>query len=283
MIIVKISGGLGNQMFQYALALKFYYQGIETKLDTLKYEYYQVHNNFELNRVFCKTLPIATKQEVANLGYLKDNRIIRWLIKTPFKKKSIYVENGLGFHKEVLNKNKGYIWGYWQNENYFIDIETRIREAFVFPELDTDPLKRVAEKINKTNSVSIHIRRGDYLEHPLYKGICNIDYYEKSIKYISNSLENLEFFIFSNDMEWVKKNLNYPNVNFIDFNYGLDSYRDMQLMSMCKHNIIANSSFSWWGAWLNVNENKIVIGPRQWTNKKNDGSEEIIPNGWIRI
>lgn len=139
-------------------------------------------------------------------------------------------------------------------------------------------------RIIETNSVSIHIRRGDYLSEinqGLYGGICTEMYYAKAITYICNKIDQPSFFVFSNEIDWVKNNVDIPNPTYIDFNNGADSWQDMFLMSQCKHNIIANSSFSWWGAWLNRNTNKIVITPSRFINLEEDS--DIIPDAWIRI
>jgi Glycosyl transferase family 11 len=176
--------------------------------------------------------------------------------------------------------------GYWQSEKYFIDCSKLIRKDFTFKnELDSYNLK-LKSKIDKTNSVSIHIRRGDYVNNlntNATHGLCSIDYYIKAVNYITERIESPYFFVFSDDIEWAKKNimLNFP-CQFISHNIGSKSYLDMQLMSLCKHNVIANSSFSWWGAWLNSNDNKIVIAPRKWFAVNTDICD-LIPSNWISL
>ena len=131
-------------------------------------------------------------------------------------------------------------------------------------------------------SVGIHVRRGDYLNIPLYSGICDLPYYTRAIEYIKSKSKNPKFYIFSNDMEWCKINLPVENAVFVEANTGINSIFDMILLSSCKYNIIANSSFSWWGAWLNKNK-KAVIAPTKWyNNKKRDAAVELSAD-WIRI
>ena len=127
-----------------------------------------------------------------------------------------------------------------------------------------EPNTQIFEKIEKTNTVSIHIRRGDYLKDKQRNNICNVEYYKLAIEKIKTYIEHPSFFVFSDDINWCKENFQNEEFNFIDWNTGNNSFIDMQLMSNCKHNIIANSSFSWWAAWLNINSNKIIIGPMYW-------------------
>lgn len=151
--------------------------------------------------------------------------------------------------------------------------------------------QKILEKITQTNSVSIHVRRGDYYNNEsafkIHGNITTKKYYENALEFIKEKVKNPVFFVFSDEFEWVKKNLyffsNYGEVHIIDWNKGFDSYIDLQLMSNCKHNIIANSSFSWWAAWLNKNKNKIVISPKKWVNNINENKIDIIPNNWIKI
>lgn len=284
MNIVSITGGLGNQMFQYALCLALKSAGHTVKLDISKYDYYKIHNNYELEDVFGINEHYASKSEVKKYGYLKDNRVTRFLLKTPWVKKSIFRENDRGYLPEVFLKKDSYFKGYWQNQEYFKNITHEIRSKYRFKPFDTEEQKCIAKKIQSCISVSLHIRRGDYLKHPLYSGLCQIDYYTRAYEYLKEKIEeNFEIFVFSNDVTWVKENFCFPKMYIIDCNQGKESYRDMQLMSLCKHNIIANSSFSWWGAWLNNNEDKIVIAPKVWVNSTKPAFQEIVPEGWIKL
>lgn len=145
------------------------------------------------------------------------------------------------------------------------------------------------KKIINSNSISLHVRRGDYENNSsakrLHGGICTLNYYKQAIELVASRIKNPVFFIFSNDLKWARENLElekYKQV-LVNLNKGNNSYKDMYLMSKCKHNIIANSSFSWWGAWLNANPKKIVICPKRWYNNKRLDSKDIVPESWIRI
>jgi len=179
-----------------------------------------------------------------------------------------------------------YLAGYWQSEKYFQDAEPIIREDFTFKIPMASRNEQIAEKIAQANAISLHVRRGDYVNNPHTKathGICSPDYYRDAIGYMAKQIENPHFFIFSDDMPWVRSQmkLDFP-CYYIEHNSGAESYNDMRLMSMCQHHIIANSSFSWWGAWLNPYPNKIVIAPRKWFANNSD-TDDLIPPGWIRL
>lgn len=191
------------------------------------------------------------------------------------------------FDQTVLhNLKSAYYLGYWQTEKYFSDIRSKILEAFTFPPLAEDNKNQVTiESIRRKNSISIHVRRGDYMKIGNTQGICTPDYYVKALKMMLEKTKPDVFLVFSDGIEWCKENLSEyfgdTPVVYVDWNTGPESFRDIQLMSNCKHNIIANSSFSWWGAWLNQNGSKIVIAPSRWMNNK--GWADIIPQSWNTI
>lgn len=145
--------------------------------------------------------------------------------------------------------------------------------------------QHLAEKIKDQITVSVHIRRGDYLQgnNLNYHGICGMDYYQNAIEYLQKKEKNLTFVFFSDDIERVKENFAMGSAYFVDRNVGKDAWQDMQLMSLCKHNIIANSSFSWRGAWLNANPEKIVIAPKHWFANPELTDQDIVPESWIRL
>jgi len=287
MIIVAFMGGLGNQMFQYALFKKFQLLGKDVKGDISFYDKNNAHNGFEIERVFNLKIPRASQEEI---NRLKDTsnflRKYRRFFRIFWKSTDIEQIN-FDFCESILLLDNAYLNGYWQSEKYFKDISKQVRKDFTFRNTDlTD--KKILKKIKNTNSISIHIRRGDYESDPntkkLLGGICTIDYYNQAINLIQSRINKPVFFIFSDDLNWAKENLRLSSKHFfIDINRGENSYKDMFLMSYCKHNIIANSSFSWWGAWLNKNQNKLVIAPAKWSNNKRLDSKDIVPESWIRI
>lgn len=292
MVELILTGGLGNQMFEYAaakaLALRL---NTELKIDlyALKKATTGTKRNFELdifeineqiisrykNRFLVKAYPIIEKNRAFFLkvfGYFRDGSAI------------VYAS---GFEKL---KGNVVLHGHFQNTKYFEEYEDTIRQSFSFKYQLDDKNLDLANKIKQTNSISIHIRRGDYLTNEQAKNnfaVCPIEYYQKAIAKIVNDIENPHFYIFSDDINWAKENLPLANISadYIDWNTGAESYKDMQLMSLCKNNILANSSFSWWAAWLNTNENKIVIAPNQWfaNEKRNKDLVDFYPKDWTII
>ena len=200
-----------------------------------------------------------------------------------------FIENEYSYNASIENTGKDcFLSGYWQSSRYFMAIEFLIREEFKFQKVsDKKNVNKVAQ-IKNENSVSLHIRRKDFVNNKYHDihGTCSIEYYLKAVKYIADMIKSPHFFIFSDDIEWAGTNLNlaFP-YEFVSGNTGELSYIDMQLMSLCKHNIIANSSFSWWGAWLNRNPDKIVIAPEQWfvDESMNAKTTDLIPETWLRL
>lgn len=286
MVIIRVQGGLGNQMFQYALYKELECRGKEVSLDIGIKRYSLPCKDYKLETLYHVKANYASREMVSkmsNKDFNKFHRILNRLFK--FKKRTHYKDICIGYNEKALLQSNIYLDGYWQSEEYFKDIKSKIRETFFLEINNNIQNEIVKKKILSSISVSIHIRRIDYADSPLYNNICTLEYYEHSINYIIAKLgkENLEFFIFSDDNDWVKKNLFVENAIYIDWNINSNDYMDMQLMARCKHNIIANSSFSWWGAWLNDNPNKIVICPSKWTNNKNINLKKIVPDEWIRV
>lgn len=290
MKIIYIFDGLGNQMFQYAFykKMKKLYKNVYGNIDTFKRDT-KIHNGYELKRIF--NVNIEEKNILFDSFFsrvrLKKINFFQKVIHKILRSLNliIYIENWSESIEERLNKKATiYYTGWWQSETFFKDISEEIRKDFSFPKILDKKNIEILEKIKNTNSISLHIRRGDYLQDKGLGGLAPLEYYQRAIEHIENKVENPYFFIFSNDIEWCKENLKLENVRYIDWNKGEDSYRDMQLMSLCKNNIIPNSSFSWWGAWLNNNPNKIVIAPEKWFNDctKIDYSN-VVPETWIKI
>jgi len=183
-----------------------------------------------------------------------------------------------------------FLRGFWQSEKYFLGHRKAILEEFSFKNSFSDENMKIATRIQETTSISIHVRRGDYVSNP---GACktfaslNIDYYQQAIRKINVNATNMLLVFFSDDIDWVKKNIigQLPNSYqyvIVNINKRSESYNDMHLMSLCKHNIIANSSFSWWGAWLNQNPEKKVVAPKRWfLIDKN--TIDLYPKDWIKI
>ena len=290
MIIVRVTGGLGNQMFQYAMYKSLEKKGKLVKLDSKSfYETKKEHNGYELERIFDIKPNKPTKEDLEKFDENNISTLFKIKRKLFGDKKFVYDTKEYVFNKDVYKLKNSYLNGYWQSIKYFEGIENDIKKDFRFKnQLDNKNLE-ILNEIENSNSISIHIRRGDYMSpenYNMYGCIATPTYYKKAIKVIEEKVENPTFFVFSNDMDWVNKNIQINSrVFYIDINSGNGSYKDMQLMSNCKHNIIANSSFSWWGAWLNENKNKIVIAPKKWINREDVDSDkiELFCEGWTLL
>lgn len=289
MKIVNVIGGLGNQMFQYAfaLSLKNKFQDEDVLIDTHHFNHYNLHNGYELNLIFKNVeFQFATKEQLKSVTrYIPHYKISRFVRKLFPKLESEYVEKYDYIYSEepFLIKDDCYYEGYWQSYKYYEDINKEIVHAFQFP-VPTDYNKKVADEISLSNSVGLHIRRGDYLNHKDFKGICELDYYQRAINDLLRTPDRYKFFIFSNDIEWCIKNIkplveDHPIV-FVTENKGRNSFWDMYLMSLCKNLIIANSSFSWWAAYLNSVAKHIYV-PQKWINREHN--VEIYNPQWIKI
>lgn len=291
MIIQKINWWLWNQMFQYAfikaLSLRTH---TNFKIDILTFNQYKLHN-YSLE-YFNITKQYANKDELPIFSYLNfSNKIFNIIIlytKIIINKitRKHYIEKQFNFDTDFYNINSWYIEWYFQTEKYFIDFVDEIRKDFEFIIKPSKKNKEIIKKINNSYSVSLHIRRWDYITNSNannFHWTCDLKYYKEAINIINDKIKNPIFFLFSDDIEWVKENLKLNNeAYYIDWNNADTNYEDMRLMSLCKHNIIANSSFSWWGAWLNKNKEKIVIAPKKWFNK-NINYSDVVPNNWLKI
>ena len=289
MIIVEISGGLGNQLFQYAfgrtLALR---NKCELKLDISTFENYEWHE-YSLNPFNIKQV-IATKKERENL--LGINLPIYERIKRKlFKRQLILItENSLLFDSKYLEvKEPAYLRGYWQSEKYFTDFKNEILNDLIIQVKPTSENQKILDQIISCNSISLHIRRGNFVNDESVNkrhGTTSLIYYQEAINVINSKVSNPVYFIFSDDILWVKTNFNITEkVLFVDVNDAKNDFQDLRLISSCKHHILANSTFSWWGAWLNNYQSKIVIAPKQWFADpvKNSFHKNIIPKEWIRL
>lgn len=289
MKIVNIIGGLGNQMFQYAFAysLSLKHPEEQVLIDTSLFNGYKLHNGFEIDRVFGCKLPIATRRQIRKVNWFIPNytlaRGVRKLL--PARKTVIKDADYLTYKPHLMDLSGNYYYdGYWQSSRYFDKYRDAILSLFQFKELP-DNNRTLAAQIKGSESVTIHVRRGDYLGAPNYIGICDLEYYKKAILEAKRNLITPSFFIFSNDSNWCKECIiplldSFP-ATIVDINSGLSSYNDMRLMSLARCNILANSSFSWWATYLNEREDRITISPSKWVNLV--PSTDIFLDSWIKI
>ncbi len=290
MIVTKLHGGLGNQMFQYAIG-----RCLAEKNNTVLKLDLSFYNNppngatpREYSLDFFKIKKnIASDEEIKNFKKYERKKGRKYFFHNLFfSNSSIHIkEKTFNFNNDTLKKtDEAYLDGYWQSEKYFKNIEDIIHKEFTLKDELNENLQKITGEIKKTNSISLHIRRGDYANDSKtnsYHGLCPMAYYNQAIKKITDEIKEPVLFIFSDDIDWVKENLktNFP----VAFIKGNRDYEDLILMSLCKHNIIANSSFSWWGAWLNKNPDKIVVAPKNWFNDLKINSEDLMPNNWFKI
>ncbi len=296
MIIVRLNGGLGNQMFQYACgrAVSIHWN-TAIALDHLFLEDKSYKPDFTYRDYALDAFAIDKKidtKSLIRLGFVKAH-ISPLQAKISLKRilhgYTYYHEKGLQFKKELFSLGPNlYLSGYFQSEKYFKEVSAIIRNDFTFPPVQHEKNKMLLEKIQQSgNSVSLHIRRGDFITagNGSVHYACTPEYYQEAISVIKGKVSNPHFFIFAqDDMEWARNNLkiDVPHEFIGDHNAGNMSFEDLRLISNCKHHIIANSSFSWWGAWLNPDLQKIVIAPKKWLLNKPD-NPDLIPEDWIQL
>lgn len=287
MVIVRIWDGLGNQMFQYAYARALKSKGIDVRLDMNKsYDEMFVkykNNAYRKNGIqhFRISIPSIDVYQYGKYVYLSQNTLVRkliyWLATHSLWRYRFY-EEAIQAYSEKSAKIRGdcYVKGWFQSEKYFRDIRPVLLEEFV-PNGKIRMPGDIKKLLSEKECVSLHVRRGDYVRihlalHPAY--------YRKAIAYMQKVYKNPFFLIFSDDLGWVRENICMNgNYAYVNENGELKDYEELFIMSRCKSNIISNSTFSWWGAWLNQNENKTVVAPKAWIS----GQGDIVPADWISL
>ena len=289
MKIVNILGGLGNQMFAYAmlLSLKEEHPSEKVYCCTRAFKGYGLHNGFELNRIFGIERNECSMRDLVSLAYPFLNYktwqvMCHWL---PSRKTMTKGTTQIEFdYNEVTREDSVFYDGYWQNENFFKKHRELILQTYSFPMPHDNLNKEVLSKLECSRAASLHVRRGDYLKDPSWC-VCSPLYYERAICKMNDMVNPELYLVFSDDIEWTKDNLGglfgKRDVVFVNWNKGPNSFIDMQLMANCHYNIIANSSFSWWGAWLNDHADKAVVTPSRWANYETINSP--ICENWIKI
>jgi len=281
MIIVNLKGGLGNQMFQYATGFAISIKNnVQLKLDSSGYTKTKSDTPrfYELKK-FNISSQQAEPKETQRLKY-PHNMFSKFLRLFNQKILKIYF---VDYHPEILKKKNYYLDGFWQSEKNFLNVRETLLQEFTL-KTESGAYKKALSLIT-SNSLSVHIRRGDYVSNQkttAYHGVLDIEYYKKAFEILKSKIEQVV--IFTDDPAWVKDNFDFidkPTIFASDFN--LSAPEELILMSKCSNNIIANSSFSWWGAWLNQNPDKIVIAPKIWFKKRAAAHKNITPETWMRI
>lgn len=283
MIIIRIFGGLGNQLFQfaaaYALAQK---HRTELKVDVTAFEEYTLRG-FELPKII-GTLSVATGEEInalkatSTVGRLKARL-------TPYPNRHFYKQSYFHYDPKFFSLGKDvYLQGYFQSEKYFLSGENLITKTIQLQHAVSEKAKLLAKKLQSVESVAIHVRRGDYNNPVALKthGVLPLRYYREAIEKIKEKQGPVQFFLFSDDPASVAQELNLPDAVVVSNELSQSHFEDLYLMSHCRHNIIANSSFSWWGAWLNNHPGKMVIAPKNWFNQGPKDTQDLLPESWLK-
>lgn len=295
MVIIHVMGGLGNQLYQYALYEKFKQLGREVKLDLYAYKGAKGEDRewreLELEWLDGLSYEVCTDKErtdfLDNSMKLQD-RVRRKI----FGRKSHMVKESDAYMSELFEMDNVYLYGFGGCDRYYTDIEDMLRKKIRFP-VSQNPQNAAAnaaamEAMETEESVSLHIRRKDYLtvaDGKRYMGICTDKYYQAAMNYIAQRAENPIFYIFSDDADYARTHFSGANMRIVDWNQGRESFHDMELMSHCRHNICANSTFSIWGARLNPNPAKIMVRPLRHDNYETMETAQIRENwkGWVLI
>lgn len=289
MIIVKLIGGLGNQLFQYAAARRIsYLNHIPLKVDISEFARYKLHKYSLMHFNIVEAMATPEEIQAFKPRTLFSRLAFRYLSSFNILNRSYVMERHFHFDPALLKINHGvYLDGYWQSEKYFLDIEEVVRKELSVKTPPDSWNEQMMERIRNEAAVSLHIRRADYVtnSHTLtVHGCCSLDYYHHAVNLVAEKVESPHFFVFSDDPAWAKSNLQLPfPATFVEHNGPDKNYEDLRLMSLCRHNILANSTFSWWGAWLNAHPDKMVIAPQKWFNTDKMDPRDLVPQRWIKI
>jgi len=279
-IRIKLTGGLGNQMFQFAIGFAIAKKNdVRLSLDLNYINRRQLFNGFELEKVFNIYSKVSFLNKALSFQSINFKEILNKIDITFYN----FKEPHFHYTSKILDIPKhSFLDGYWQSELYFKDYSKEIKKIFSFSDKLDEQNQLISNDIDQSNSISIHIRRGDFLLKRNDNHYMNLkEYYLKAINESSKFFKNPKYFIFTDDPSWVTDNFVLDHSYFIvAVNQGAKSFYDMHLMSLCKSNIIANSSFSWWGAWLNNNKDKIIYAPKDWFKDKSISTDDLIPNSW---
>lgn len=290
MIITRLMGGLGNQMFQYAAGKSL----AEAHQTTLKLDLSYLldrsprkdftFRNYALT-IFNIREEFATSQEVQRFHSWSNQLLVKFALSNLHYVK----ERFFHFDSNILNlTSEVYLEGYWQSAKYFSSITSILQKEFTIKSTFPQKNQELEKKIRNTNAICVNVRRGDFvanLKTNQFHGVCETDYFNQGMEILAQKVNDSHIFIFSDDIEWCIHNLNfaYPTTYITKEMAGINDGYHMYLMSLCKHYIIANSSFAWWSVWLNTNLHKIVVAPKKWFNDTSINTNDLIPKDWYRI
>jgi hypothetical protein len=281
MVTVRLIGGLGNQMFQYATGRAIAHRRqVPLALDLRAFP---DHDNRNYSLDVFNIMAKLTDGGIMRLGRLRGLCSRVRIPGLPY----VWLERGYTFDPSVLDAPGNlYLAGYWTTEKYFKDVEDILRKDFSFKNAPTDQNAGVADRIRSVNSVSVHVRRSDYVTNPVatqFHGTCSLDYYREAVGFIASRVTNPEYFVFSDDPDWTRENLRIDGpTTYVTHNTIDNGYEDLRLMTLCRNHIIANSTFSWWGAWLAA-PGGLVVAPKRWMNNTTVDTKDVVPERWMRV
>ncbi len=292
MIVVKLIGGLGNQMFQYALGrrlaherrvplkvdLSWFRAQKQTQVDTVR--------SYALDGWRIRASP-ATARDLwwfpqLRPGLTRFSDYIAWLAPPVVSEKSC------GFDPDVLRTPRSaYLSGYWQSERYFGSVRSFLLEDFALSIPPCSHASELARQIEGAPVISLHVRRADYLSNPAaaaFHGVCSPEYYRSAMRWVAGQVGDAHFLVFGDDLQWARDKLQsaWPTT-FVEHSLDCPPHNDIWLMSLCSHHIIANSSFSWWGAWLAENPSQLVVAPRRWFRDERLDTSDLLPDRWTML
>lgn len=290
MYIIRLTGGLGNQLFQYALGRRLSLRNnIPLKLDISAYAEDR-QRTYDLKH-FDIAADLASPREVTDL--IGGTRLGRLACRTldcfqPYYRRRYVHHTQTNFDPNMLRvRQHAYLYGTWQSEKYFASVADVIRQDLRVTTPPDEANTAMAQAIQCVVGVSVHVRRGDYVTNPTtfrLHGVCPPEYYQAAVARLAQSVGELHLFVFSDDPIWVSQHLRFDHpTTYLDHNGPDKSYEDLRLLSLCRHHIIANSSFSWWGAWLSNRPDKIVIAPQRWFREFAGDTRDLVPDTWIRM
>lgn len=287
MIVSRIYGGLGNQMFQYAAARQLAARlGTDLFLDATQFQTYKLHG-YAIHRYPLKSKEMSP--EVGSRGPLRfGGKWWKRLLSSGGPPLKLVREKGLAWQSQLQEaRDNSYLVGYWQSERYFSNVRPQLLQELTLTEPAEGRDAEIIHAMRSTTSVTVHVRRGDYVSNAATNqvhGTCDSEYYQRSVTLLAAKHGPLNLFVFSDDPAWCRENLRmgHPTV-FVDHNDAERNCEDLCVMSHARHFIVANSSFSWWGAWLSTSEDKTVCAPARWFRTSRNDESDIVPKSWHRI
>ena len=280
-VVVKLQGGLGNQLFQTAFAHQLAARGDEVVLDARIYARRHIHAGFVLGAYVELPFAIATDADLRRLGLARSWTWHELRRRFGGYRRRVVVEDQTRFDPAYLEHRYDFYDGYWQDERYFPAAGAAMRDLLAGIRLD-DANARLRDAIVRGPSISLHVRRGDYVQYPVFAPLCEHGYYQRALDHLRARVANARLYVFSDDLAWCRANLD-GDATYVEHNAGARSIYDLLLMSLCSHHVVANSTFSWWGAWLDGRPSRTVVAPARWFTDDARESALALPADWQRV